>query len=81
MRRILAYEIDAQGRLEELNLLASDLLEKVIPRLLRPLETRGRSIRPVLIHGDLQIRNVKTEKDTLQPMFFDAGSFWGHNEC
>ena len=75
MRRILAIETDTQGRSEELDALAADLLDKAIPQLLRPLETRGRSIRPALIHGDLQIRNVKTDKATGRPTVFDAGSF------
>lgn len=81
MRRILACETDAQGRSEELDSSVASLLGKVIPRLLRPLETHGKEIRPTLIHGDLQIRNVKTDKKTNRPTVFDAGSFWGHNEC
>jgi len=81
MHRIFSYETAAQGRSEELDSLTVDLLGKVIPRLLRPLETCGERIRPSLLHGDLQIRNVKTDKDDLKPIFFDAGSFWGHNEC
>lgn len=79
--RILAVEADVQGRSEVLDAAAAGLLGKVIPRLLRPLETGGRRIRPALVHGDLQIRNVKTNRATGQPIVFDAGSFWAHNEC
>ncbi|KAM7190383.1 Fructosamine kinase domain containing protein [Rhypophila sp. PSN 637] len=81
MRRILAYETDAQGRSEEFDSLAAGLLDRVIPRLLRPLETKGRIVRPVLVHGDFQIRNVKRDTETRQLILFDAGSFWDYNEC
>lgn len=81
IRRILAYEIDSQGPSDEIDRLSTNLLDKVIPRLLRPLEIRERCLRPMLIHGDLQIRNVKTDKESSRLTIFDAGSFWGHNEC
>ncbi|KAJ3535029.1 hypothetical protein NM208_g7305 [Fusarium decemcellulare] len=81
MHRILTYESKTQGPSEELDSLAPELLNTVIPRLLRPLDICGRRIRPVLIHGDLQIRNVKMDKDTHSLFLIDAGSFWGHNEC
>ena len=42
-----------------------DLLEQVIdfvvPRLLRPLETGGRRIVPRLVHGDFYSGNVSVE--------------------
>jgi fructosamine-3-kinase len=81
MRRMLQLERDARGPSEELDEISGPFLEKVIPRLLRPLETDGRSIQPVLIHGDLWIGNVSTREDTGEPMMFDASAFWGHNEC
>lgn len=80
-RRALAFEERAQGPSAELAMLGQQLLDNVIPRLLRPLETDGRSIRPTLIHGDLHCRNVRVDALTQKPIFFDAGSFWGHNEC
>ncbi|KAK4124279.1 hypothetical protein N657DRAFT_680294 [Parathielavia appendiculata] len=40
----------------------------------------GRSIQPILIHGNLWIGNAPTRKDTGEPMMFDASAFWGHNE-
>jgi protein-ribulosamine 3-kinase len=55
MRRIRAYDTDTQGPSEELDFLAADLLEKVIPRLLCPMEIHGRSIWPALVHGDPEI--------------------------
>ena len=81
MKRMLQLEKEARSPSEELEAISGPFLEKVIPRLLRPLETDGRSIEPVLIHGDLWIGNVSTRKDTGEPMIFDSSAFWGHNEC
>ena len=55
-------------------------LEKVIPRLLRPLQSEGRSIKPCLIHGDLWDENTATDMNTGEPFVFDAGSMYAHNE-
>ena len=55
-------------------------LEKVIPRLLRPLQSDGRSIKPCLIHGDLWDENTATDMNTGEPFVFDAGSMYAHNE-
>lgn len=49
-----------QGPDEEMRELCSDLFGKVIPRLLRSLETRDRQIQPRLIHGDLWSGNIST---------------------
>jgi protein-ribulosamine 3-kinase len=57
------------------------LYEKVIPRLLRPLQTKGRSVKPALIHGDIWYGNMSTNADTGEPLMFDPSVFWGHNEC
>ena len=56
------------------------LFEKVCPRLLRPLETESRSIRPCLVHGDLWDGNIAVHSKTGQPIIFDASSLWAHNE-
>ncbi|KAF8866171.1 hypothetical protein BDZ45DRAFT_700792 [Acephala macrosclerotiorum] len=56
----------SQGPSKELDELLFPLIEKVIPRLLRPLQTHGRNIKPVLVHGE--------------PLMFDPSVFWGHNE-
>ena len=53
MKRMLQLEEESQGPSQELNELYVAIYEKVIPRLLRPLETGGRQIEPCLVHGDL----------------------------
>ena len=61
--------------------LSERLISKVIPRLLRPLETGGRQIQPRLVHGDLWDGNTSTDIATDMPVIFDAASFYAHNEC
>lgn len=53
---------------------------RVIPRLLRPLQSHGRSIKPCLVHGDLWDGNAATDLATGEPFVFDPKSFYAHNE-
>jgi protein-ribulosamine 3-kinase len=52
-----ALEKEARGPSEELEALMVPLFDKVIPRLLRPLETGGRILKPNFVHGDLWYGN------------------------
>ncbi|KAI1503036.1 Fructosamine kinase-domain-containing protein [Biscogniauxia marginata] len=63
----------------EMERLSKQLLQKVVPRLLRPLTDHG-SIRPVLLHGDLWDKNIAINAKTRKPVIFDAGCIYGHNE-
>lgn len=76
---MIKLEAEARGASEEIEKLSGPFIEKVIPRLLRPLETKGRSITPVLIHGDLWLGNVSIQDGSENPLMFDASAFWGHN--
>ncbi|MCJ1352958.1 MAG: hypothetical protein MMC33_002942 [Icmadophila ericetorum] len=80
MKRILAKEEESQGPDEEMKQLSEALINKVIPRLLRPLETGGRQIQPRLVHGDIWDGNISTDIDTNMPMIFDATCLYAHNE-
>ncbi|KAJ5237792.1 hypothetical protein N7489_007883 [Penicillium chrysogenum] len=55
------------------------ILSKVVPALLLPLQTDGRSIKPCLVHGDCWDGNTATGEDG-RPLFFDVASFYAHNE-
>lgn len=81
MRQALDFEIQRKGYDEELEALSSVLFEKVIPRLLRPLESEGRTVKPSLVHGDLWYGNSGIDVQTNQPVVFDACCFFAHNEC
>ena len=81
MRRMLQVEDASHGPDAELKGLTDALFAKVIPRLLRPLETGGREIKPCLIHSDLWPGNIKADAETDELMVFDSCAYWGHNEC
>lgn len=78
---VAGYEEEVQGPDEEMAELVKAMAEKVIPRLCRPLETGGRSIKPRLIHGDLWDGNASAVIETGLPVIFDACSMYTHNEC
>ncbi|KAK7214911.1 hypothetical protein V2G26_002914 [Clonostachys chloroleuca] len=80
MRQALDLEIERKGPSEELDVLSRALFEKVIPRLLRPLESDGRVVKPSLVHGDLWYANAGIDVDNDQPLVFDACCFFAHNE-
>jgi protein-ribulosamine 3-kinase len=56
-RRDFELEREARGPCAEIDELMVPLFEKVIPRLLRPLETGGRTLKPCFVHGDLWYGN------------------------
>ncbi|KAF2652417.1 hypothetical protein K491DRAFT_706427 [Lophiostoma macrostomum CBS 122681] len=73
-------ERHADDALSEFQHVCRLTIEKVIPRLLEPLQSEGRSIKPCLVHGDLWDENTATDAETGEPFIFDAGSFYAHNE-
>ncbi|KAK0666953.1 Fructosamine kinase-domain-containing protein [Cercophora samala] len=83
-RDILAYTVflsqrqnEGHGSYEEFERISDLILEKVIPRLLCPLEGK---IKPCLIHGDLWDENSATDAVTGKPFVFDPMAFYAHNE-
>ncbi|OCL02753.1 hypothetical protein AOQ84DRAFT_348674 [Glonium stellatum] len=79
-KHVLNLNIQRGGPWEEMERLKPDMLSKVIPRLLRPMETGGRSIRPSLVHGDLWCGNAAVDMRTNLPLIYDPSSFYAHNE-
>ncbi|CAN9281041.1 unnamed protein product [Alternaria alternata] len=55
-------------------------LQKVVPRLLLPLQAEGRVLKPCLIHGDCWDGNTAMDAKTGEAFVFDVCSFYGHNE-
>ncbi|KAF2015201.1 hypothetical protein BU24DRAFT_449962 [Aaosphaeria arxii CBS 175.79] len=80
LRKALDLEIEAKGYDPEFDTLIPAIFNKVIPRLLRPLESEGRSVKPSLVHGDLWYANSGIESDTGEALVFDACCFYAHNE-
>lgn len=73
-------EEESQGPDDEMRELCNGLFEKVMPRLLRPLETGGRQIQPRLIHGDLWSGSTSTNIDTNTPVVDDGACLYAHNK-
>ena len=80
LRQAFAFDEDAHGSCSEYAELLPTIYDKVCPRLLRPLQTEGRTLRPALIHGDLWDGNVALQAGTDQAYIFDSSAFWAHNE-
>lgn len=81
MRQALDLEIEARGYDPEFDELIPVLFDEVIPRLLRPLESEGRTVKPSLVHGDLWFANSGIDGDSGEPLVFDACVLYAHNEC
>ena len=80
-KHMINLNIERGGTWEDIESLQSDMLSKVIPRLIRPLESNGRSIKPSLVHGDLWCGNAAVDTITDLPLIYDPSSFYAHNEC
>ncbi|KAI1260116.1 Fructosamine kinase-domain-containing protein [Xylariaceae sp. FL1019] len=81
MRFLFRAEEIAQGpRPKVMERLVTALFDRIIPRLVRPLETGGRDIIPRLLHTDFWDGNVSVDEQGL-PVTFDPCSMYGHNEC
>ncbi|KAF2650566.1 hypothetical protein K491DRAFT_608567 [Lophiostoma macrostomum CBS 122681] len=78
--RFFELEEEAQGPDDEMAMLRKAVMERVIPRLLRPLETGGRKVVPRLVHGDLWDGNASVNVETGLPIVFDACCSYAHHE-
>ncbi|VUC20623.1 unnamed protein product [Clonostachys rosea] len=76
----IKWEQSIRGPDPEFDEIATEFFAKVIPRLLRPLQSGNRSITPVLIHGDIWHGNVKIDQDTSNIVLFDSCCCYAHNE-
>lgn len=76
----LEYDRRENVHQPELEVVAEKVIDKVIPRLLGVLHSNGRQIKPRLLHGDLWSGNVGTDGKTGKIVFYDVGSYYGHNK-
>ncbi len=80
MVHVLAEDVKTNGSWPELDQVGERTISHVIPRLLLPLESDGRSVKPSLIHADLWEGNTGTSYESGDIILFDAGSYYAHNE-
>lgn len=71
LRSDISYALNVYGEDQEMTDLAAEFIQKVAARLLRPLQSGGRSIKPSLCHGDLWDGNVQIDVETKSPILFD----------
>ncbi|KAF1851891.1 uncharacterized protein K460DRAFT_270343 [Cucurbitaria berberidis CBS 394.84] len=79
-RSDIEWEHSVRGPDADFDRVADEFFEKVVPRLLRPLQSGGRAITPVLVHGDMWHGNAQIDLDTNQVILFDSCCCYAHNE-
>lgn len=61
--------------------LAIDLVEKVVPRLLIPLQSKGRTIKPIMVIGDLQMGDLRRDRTTGRlGLAYLGACYYAHHE-
>ncbi|KAL2213701.1 hypothetical protein CC79DRAFT_1327598 [Sarocladium strictum] len=80
LKDVHEYDRATNGTWPELDIALEQLYEVVIPRLLGVLQSEGRQITPVLVHGDLWENNVGIDMETGDIIIFDPGCMYAHNE-
>lgn len=77
---LMRLDLDTNGPWKEFENVYERALTLVLPKLIGPLESEGRTVKPCLLHGDLWEGNIGTDRETGHIYIFDASSFYGHNE-
>ena len=80
LARMIKLDEEENGEWPEFRMICQLVLDKVVPGVLGPLQSGGRSIKSCLVHGDLWDENTPTDAATGEPFSFGAGSFYAHNE-
>jgi fructosamine-3-kinase len=80
LKHVFDMDKSKQRHLPEFDFCAQLVLDKCIPRLLRPLQSDGRSIKPCLVHGNIWDENTATDMRSGEPFVFDGSAFYAHNE-
>jgi len=80
LSNLLVRDFETNGPWKEFQNVYERALTLVLPKLIGPLESNGRTIKPCLLHADLWSGNTGTDPKTGEVYIFDAASFYGHNE-
>ncbi|KAI1487336.1 vegetative incompatibility protein 4 [Biscogniauxia mediterranea] len=73
-------DVESNGFWDRLDIVFRRVQSHLIPRLIGALEADGRSVKPVLIHGDLWEGNIGNDSETGEPWIFDCAAYYAHNE-
>lgn len=73
-------DVESNGVWLELDAVYRNVQSRLIPRLVGALEKDGRSVTPMLIHGDLWDGNIGVERGTGDPWIFDCAVYYAHHE-
>ncbi|KAH6851447.1 hypothetical protein BKA58DRAFT_394982 [Alternaria rosae] len=76
----MQLERSIHGEDPEMDALSADIMRKVVSRLLRPMESGGNKIEPVLLHGDMWHANVSVDRKMRNSILYDPGCLFGHHE-
>ena len=74
------HEIAVNGRWPVYEAAFKDLVWHAVPRLLEPLQSKGRQICPSLVHGNLSSDNVAIRQADGMPVLFSACAMYAHRE-
>ena len=78
IERLIRRIEESQGPDAVFRKMFQQTMEKVVPRLLRPLETGGRQIKPSLVYGDLYSGNVSVSVELVSRYCMTRGAVsWG----
>ena len=77
---LLLLDLQTNGPWKDFQNVYDRVLTLLLPKLIGPLESEGRMVKPCLLHGDLWDGNVGVDNKTGHIYIFDASSFYGHNE-
>ena len=80
MTQFFDREIAQNGSQPEYEAAYREFAQAVVPQILEPLQSEGRTLKPCLIHGDLWEENTGLDLDTGCPVVFDASVLYAHNE-
>ena len=80
LKCIQIHDTAVNGQWNELDHLIEKTISDVIPKLLGPLQTNGRSLTPCLIHGNIHGGNLGKDSNTGAYMVWDASCLYAHNE-
>ncbi|OAQ65121.1 protein kinase-like (PK-like) [Pochonia chlamydosporia 170] len=80
LRQSIEVNQEKNTKWVEFDIAAERVIAEVVPRLLDHVKEDGNAIVPRLIHGDLWGGNMGQDKTSGKLIFFDAGSFFAHNE-